>query len=459
MKATAAISLARPAATTERGRLLLIAAASAAAASLVIGAIRVARIPLTGDGGYGAGTVPSFYASDSGIKPAVLIAAALMAIPVAAFAVQALRVGSVARDRRMAALRLAGAAPRDVRTVAAVEAGGAAFLGGLLAAWVYPLLWLVLGVLPPDDRRLLPRPEPLDIAVWAGAVIMVTIGGAIAGAAVQQRVISEPLGVFRRANRGKPGRVSLFLVLVGPILVVGAILYLLDYQGYSSLPAVTLLFGVVLTAIGAGPRVVRRRGRRLRARGTAEDLLAGWRLEANPHPFGRVGAVLILCGVALAIETVFVPVLWYGLDVSAISDEGSVEPGVFLALVAAGATFVAITVAVLTLIVGAADQLLDSRRSLATLSAMGVPESTLARVLERQLSAVALPAVLGGVLVPGLMVMLGSLGVVTSAAALGFTALTALLAWLVVAGAVRLATRLLTGRLRAALDPENLRVG
>jgi hypothetical protein len=72
---------------------------------------------------------PSWYSSDSGIQRAVLFAITLLIVPVLALAVQSLRVGSVARDRRMAALRLAGATPRDIRIVAAAEAGGAAFAG------------------------------------------------------------------------------------------------------------------------------------------------------------------------------------------------------------------------------------------------------------------------------------------------------------------------------------------
>ena len=47
----------------------------------------------------------------------------------------------------------------------------------------------------------------------------------------------------------------------------------------------------------------------------------------------------------------------------------------------------AVVIAVLTLLVGAADQLLDARRPLASLAALGVDRATLERVLRRQQSA------------------------------------------------------------------------
>ena len=79
-------------------------------------------------------------------------AAFLLTVPVLALAAQALRVGSVARDRRMAALRLAGATPRDVRMIAAGEASFAALAGVAFAGPVYLLLWLLWVCCRPPAR-------------------------------------------------------------------------------------------------------------------------------------------------------------------------------------------------------------------------------------------------------------------------------------------------------------------
>jgi hypothetical protein len=383
----------------------------------------------------------------------------MLAIPVLAFAVQALRVGSVARDRRMATLRLAGATPRDVRTIAAAEAGGAAFVGGLFAAWVYPLLWVLLGVLPPADLRLLPDPEVLDIAVWLGVAAIAGIGGAAAGAAVQQRVIAEPLAIFRRAKRPRATRSSLAAILIGLLLAIGSVVYLVKVEAQSILVFVSMLIGIVITATASGPRLVRWRARKLRQDGRTEDLLAGWRLEAEPEAAGRVAGVLILCGVALGIETLFV-------GSSLVETGGGGVGGSYLTLLATLATVFGTVVGVLTLIVGAADQLLDARLSLATLAAMGVDEAALSRVLHRQLSATAVPAVLAGVLIPGIAlalalapVSLTNGGLLLTIVLVAVCAVTVVVVWGVVSAATYLATRMLASRLHAAIDPENLRVG
>ena len=162
MKPTTAILLARPAASSERGRIRLITAAAAVAAGLIVAAMRVSRMRV----GFDSAEL-QLYGSDDWTRPTLLTAVALLTIPTLAFTVQALRAGSAARDRRMAALRLAGATPRDVRIVAGTEAGVAALVGGLLGGWVYAALWLVLGVLPPAELRVLPAPDTLDIGVWA----------------------------------------------------------------------------------------------------------------------------------------------------------------------------------------------------------------------------------------------------------------------------------------------------
>jgi len=454
MRTTTAMLLARPSARAERGRILLIAASAAAAGGLLIAVARISRVPVV-DSFHSEG-VPSLYVSDSSTRFGVMIGAGLLAIPVLAFAVQALRVGSVARDRRMAALRLAGATPRDVRTIAAAEAGGAAFVGGLFAAWVYPLLWVLLGVLPPADLRLLPDPEALDIAVWLAVAVIASIGGAAAGAAVQRRVIAEPLAIFRRAKRHRGTHSSLAAILVGLLLVIGSVVHLATVDAQPILVFVSMLIGVVITAMASGPRLVRRRGRKLRQHGGTEDLLAGWRLEADPQAAGRVAGVLILCGVALGIETLFLA--------SSVAQTGGIGGARnYVTFLATLATVVGIVVAVLTLVVGAADQLLDARLSLATLAAVGVDEPTLSRVLYRQLSATAVPAVLAGILLPGIALALASAvidGELSWAIVLAVScAVTAVAAWGVVSAAARLATRLLGSRLHAAMEPENLRVG
>ena len=218
MTAATALRLARPAAVADRGRFLLIAGSIAAAGALLLAAVHIARLPTAELSGSADEQLAS-YVTEGGLRPGVVIATLLLVVPVFALTVQALRVGSVTRDRRMASLRLAGATPRDVRVVAAVEAGAAAAAGGLLAGPAYLVLWLIVGVLPPDAARLLDTPDALDVLAWAALVPIAALAGALSGAAIHGRVVVEPLGVRSRARPAEPGRTSLAVLVAGLALI------------------------------------------------------------------------------------------------------------------------------------------------------------------------------------------------------------------------------------------------
>jgi hypothetical protein len=461
-RATLAL-LARPVSGADRARFLLISGSTAVAGGLLIAGARVAQLTMASDSG-GTFAVPfagdqteglAPYVTQAGLRPGVVLGAVLLTVPVLALAVQALRVGSVARERRLASLRLAGATPGDVRTVAGVEAGLAAAVGGLLAGPIYGLLWLVLGVMLPFGSRLVPTPTPVDLAVWAGVAAATALGGGVAGAVVQGNVVVDPLGVRRRAGDDSRSRwVNRGALTIGSLLLVGGWLAASPDRGLELVVLVAAILGILLLAFAGGSRLVRRRGRRLQRRGTAEDLLAGARLAAEPRAPGRVAAVLAVCGFALGLEAVIVTGL-FGQDGPQGQDLGFYLTGFGMAGVG---VLLAVVIAVLTLLVGAADQLLDARRPLASLAALGVDRTTLERVLRRQQSAAAVPSVLVGTGLGGLAAaVLGGDDASLGAGLLG-CGLAALVAAVAVSVAVRATTRLLRSRLTAVLDPENLRV-
>lgn len=121
----------------------------------------------------------------------VSLALGLLLIPVLGFLGQCARIGAVHRDRRLAALRLAGAGPWQVRRIAALESGLACLAGAVLAtaAVAVPLL-------------------PYATA-WAGVVVVaVPVLGAVVSAVALRRVVADPLGRVRRVRpvRGPGGR-------------------------------------------------------------------------------------------------------------------------------------------------------------------------------------------------------------------------------------------------------------
>jgi hypothetical protein len=435
MTARLAFRLARPAARADRGRFLLIAGATASAGALLLAAAHIARLQLDRswigqDDGLAA------YVTQDGLRPGVVIATLLLVVPVLALAVQALRVGSVARDRRMASLRLAGATPGDVRAIAAAEAGVAAAAGGLLAGPAYLILWLLVGVLPPESARMLDTPDAYDALAWAALVPLALLAGGLSGAAIYGRAVVEPLGVRRRARPPEPGRVSFAVLVAGLVLVVigvvaarvaigsdGAVLGLL----------LAMMLGLLLAAFAGGSRLVLGSARLLARRPGAERLLASRRLRADPRSAGRVAGVLVICGVALGLDAVLVA--------EQVGSDGFGDDATFYLTgyaMAALAVLVSAGVAMLTMLVGAADGLLDARRPLAALAVHGVDERLLTRVLARQLSATAVPAVVAGALIGGPAIALLGIG---PGAALLVGGATALAAGLVLAVTARLAAR------------------
>jgi hypothetical protein len=295
----------------------------------------------------------------------------------------------------------------------------------------------------------------VDLAVWAGVAAASALSGGIAGALVQGNVVADPLGVRRRAGDGSQARwVNRGALMVGALLLVGGWLALSSGGGIEIVVLVAGILGILLLAFAGGSRLVRRRGRRLQRRGTAEDLLAGARLAAEPRAPGRVAAVLTVCGFALGLEAVIVTGL-FGQDGPRAEDLGFYLTGFGMAGVG---VLLAVVIAVLTLLVGAADQLLDARRPLASLAALGVDRATLERVLRRQQSAAAVPSVLVGTALGGLAAAALAGDDATLGAGLLGCGLAALVAAAAVSAAVRAATRLLRSRLTAVLDPENLRV-
>jgi hypothetical protein len=458
MTAATALRLARPAAAADRGRFGLVAAATAAAGTLLLALAHILRLPAEDAAGTNAAVDDALarYVTEAGLRPGVAITAVLLMVPVIAFTLQALRIGSVARDRRMASLRLAGATPREVRVIAAAEAAGAAAAGALVAGPAFLALWILLGVLPPAGARLLATPAIGDAAAWAALLPLAALAGAAAGAAVHGRVLVEPLSVRHRAAPPPPGPGGTAALLAGLALPIGGLAGA-QPGAAGEAPLALAIAGLVMAGLGAVPRLVLAGARLLARRPGADALLASRRLRADPRSAGGVAGVLFACVVTLGVEG---SLLASQVQADGFSDDAAFYLGGFG--LAALAVLVAAGVTLLALLVGAADGLLDARRPLAALSVLGVDEDLLVRALARQLTATAIPAVLAGAFVagPGLLVLLAATGEGLAVAAivpLVAGGLAALAAGLLIVALARQSARALRPLVRTAIDPGNLR--
>ncbi|MEV1240980.1 FtsX-like permease family protein [Nonomuraea sp. NPDC049750] len=385
------------------------------------------------------------FLSDDG-RALTALGLALLILPAMAFLYQVSRLAGATRERRLAALRLAGATPRHVGLLGAYESGWRAALGGLIGIAVYLVIDLALSWPLPLNRPLL---MPAILAV-------VTFSGTYSGLKAGRHVVSSPLGVVRRAQPTGPRVLDLVLVAAG----VGALAAGLTGKGHFPLGGaygaalimvigmVLLLFGLVLATawlIRAAARWVGRRAR------TAETLLAARLVEADPRGWARALSVVGLTVFFGAAEGAQQGSIFAYGDVS--SSWSTVYLLIDLALLVALATSAA------ALVVHQAEALLDHRRSFAALAGAGTPVAALGRVLIRQALTTSIPVCLVAALtgVGVVLISTGAHGYQEQPEALIWVATRLILMVLIGVVTAVLVARAARPLLRRTLHPEELR--
>jgi hypothetical protein len=227
----------------------------------------------------------------------VLVVGALgLLVPVLVFVSTATRLAAARREQRLAAMRLAGATPRQADTLAGVEAALAAAVGTALGFLVYFVVRPYAARVPFDGQPFYVS----DLHLAVGWALLIAIGVpvlAVAAALISlRRVRVSPLGVTRQTRRQRPTARRLG-VLVGALLFF--IVSLAEFShGNSNTAVFAIGFTFALIVLGivvCGPwlttlvaRGMGRAGRR------APSLLAARRLEDNPSAGFRAISGLIL---------------------------------------------------------------------------------------------------------------------------------------------------------------------
>lgn len=315
----------------------------------------------------------------------------LVCLPVLALAAQAGRVGAPARHRRLAALRLAGATPRQVTTIAAAETGVASALGVGLGLAVFLVGRSLLHRRDPNGRLWLPtdvRPAP-----WLLAAILIglPVAAALVAAVLLRRMHHEPLGTVRAGVTPAPRPWPVLLVPLGFAVYVA-----LDItEGVSDRVVLALFAGAGVAAAGMVlgmawlSALVGRLLRRL-GRGPAA-LLAARRLTADPWSGSRTIGVLVVCalvaGGGIGMRAYYAAQLRMRAAYAVRENEAGMlyDPaddlyfsGLKLISLAVG---VAAAVAAIGVLVALLEAVAARRRAFAVLTATGVPRGVLARAL------------------------------------------------------------------------------
>ncbi|MFE0255253.1 FtsX-like permease family protein [Streptomyces sp. NPDC059010] len=322
-------------------------------------------------------------------RQGVIMALLMLLVPVLGFLGQCARVGAVHRDRRLAALRLAGAAPAQVRRIAALEAGLACLAGSAVATVASVLVLL----------SVWRHPEPL---AWLGiALVAVTVPvlGAAVSALSLRRVVASPLGWVRRVRpTRRPGRafLAVTVLFVAQAAYAGLRLYSGDRLGFAAGPlllfALCLLIGA--SAVWLAGWSSRRLGGALAARARRPALLiAAERLRDDPWAAARTHAAVLLVTV---VGTAFAGIRAVLLQVVSNTDQLAESRSYYTTGLdlSGAAILVALLLTLSALAVGTAESLATRRRGLAAQAAAGVPQSVLGRVLLLETALPLAPAVL-----------------------------------------------------------------
>ncbi|ACV80126.1 ABC transporter permease [Nakamurella multipartita] len=251
--------------------------------------------------GWGGGYVPTTGMGGSGVSlVAVLLTAGvtIVIVPLLLFVALMSRVGSPARDRRDAGLRLLGATTGQLRVVTVVETGTAALAGLLVGGAAFLLArpaapFVAVGSTGffPDDLR----PSAGALVAIGLAVPVLAVGSVLA---VRR---PDPIGVVRQQSPPRPPR-RLWWRLLFPVLG-GLLLWSLGQAQFGPLPA--LGAGIVALLVSAAvllPWVLERLARLLPDGPPAWQLAVG-RLRLDPGTPARVvaGLSVVLAG-AIALQ-------------------------------------------------------------------------------------------------------------------------------------------------------------
>jgi FtsX-like permease family len=407
---------------TDTLRLVLTAFGAALA---TLGWLCAATVAALGLSGANAGSVSynTEYTSDllqqPGLRPGVITTFILLTIPVLALVAQCSRLGAPARDRRIAAIRLAGATPAQAVAIGAGEAGASALLGSTVGTATYLVLRRVLDHVNSSGQRTLPT----DVRPAAVVIVTITLAlpvlATLLSASLLRAVTMTPLGVVHRVRRRRSPRPwpgVLIVVGVGLFAVLDPMLRLLARHGVvvSAGATVAILYVGVLTAVigvavGAGwisyaaGLGLRRYGRR------AATQLAGARMIADPWQGSRTFGVLIVAAVfgggTAAAHQYFASLEAAQGEVNRLTVLAANEPGFptfgdsylsITALVAIAVGLAALTAltAALGQLISLSEAIVSRRRTYAALVATGVPRRVLARSQLWQAISVAVPAFL-----------------------------------------------------------------
>lgn len=383
-------------------RAVLVAACTALVSGLLLVALTVVLFAGRPDRGQ---EMVSGLVAESGLRGGYVFAILLICVAPLALLRQVVRLGTAAREQRLASLRLAGATPGEVRRIGAVEVGVPALVGGLLGYVVFAALrgafgGVVGGVDYIGTRSGIARelglvPTSVAPAWWHVLLLAIAVGavGMFVGASAVRSLVITPLGVLRRTPRGAPRPWGfLILVLAVPVFWLSA-----GSDG-GSIFAIVFVAALVAGLLALAPWLAHTVGAAVARRASsAAVLIASRRLTTDARPAGRaaaaVGAIALVAGGG--------GVLLAELPGSQQADGLAAVDAFYTVPLVLGCVVLlaALLLVVFSMAVHGVESLIDRRRSMAALAALGGSTRELESAMRWEVGLVALPMAVIGVFI------------------------------------------------------------
>ena len=193
------------------GSLVIVVGDKAGQLAQASGAVRATSISATPPSGCdGDSCVLGLGIDAKGLDLVLPVVALAMLVPVLVFVATATRLSAARREQRFAAMRLAGAVPRQISVIAAVESTAAAILGMTAGFGIFFGLRDPLAAIPFTGEPFFPA----DLALSLTDIVIVAIGVPVAAAFAARLALHgvhiSPLGVTRRVTPSprRPGGCS-----------------------------------------------------------------------------------------------------------------------------------------------------------------------------------------------------------------------------------------------------------
>jgi hypothetical protein len=234
----------------------------------------------------------------------------VLLVPSLVLVASASRLTAARRERRLAALRLAGATPAQVTAMVGAETGLAAVAGGVLGVALSPVLHSLATWVPwgggtwmASDFAL---PWPIVVLV-AIAIPVLVVGAAVAGL---RRVVNTPLMATGGHTRKPLSKVRLLAVPVAGLLFILS-LSMAETAGSGALLPILVSLGILMwSPTVVGPWVTSALGGVFtKAWRKPSALLAGRRLRDDPKAAYRASAGVVLAVFAGSMALTLMPSL------------------------------------------------------------------------------------------------------------------------------------------------------